>query len=268
MSTLKNETEFVFSKEFIGFTTIPNTIFSNKDLSFKAIGIYCSILQFQNSPNHVISVKGLMAIHSDGQKSVQAGLNELIEAGFLYREQIRERGIIKGVRYTVYLKPIESQCVEPEVQKAYTDNVDVLNAYNKKENSKKQNTKNKITTHKKDIDSAESVVDITNKSIIESKTNLTLTPYQTKTVSKWNIEQLNAAINIYNNNEGQTFALLLKVYRDGAINNLTNKYISGAISSKVAKFNDLGENSRKWDFDEIERLERKYIDNMLKNSPS
>lgn len=111
MSKMKfnNETQFVFSNEFIGFTTIPNYIFNCRQISFKAIGIYCSILQFQNAPDHRISIKGLMAIHADGETSVTNGINELLEAGFLTREQIREKGKIKGYLYTVYMKPVHTE---------------------------------------------------------------------------------------------------------------------------------------------------------------
>lgn len=99
-------TKFVFSEEFLKYTIVPNYIFECKELSFKAVGMYCSIVRWQNSDKHKISVRSLMKEHKDGQISVQSGLNELIEHGFITREQIRnDRGHIESTVYTVYVKP-------------------------------------------------------------------------------------------------------------------------------------------------------------------
>lgn len=98
-------TQFVFSNEFFNFTTIPNFIFMDKSLSFKAVGIYCSIVRWQNSPTHKISIRGLQQEHKDGKDSVQSGLNELIKAGFIEREIVRKNGRIDGVIYKVLVKP-------------------------------------------------------------------------------------------------------------------------------------------------------------------
>ena len=100
------ETKFVFSDEFLKYTIVPNYIFECKELSFKAVGIYCSIVRWQNSDKHKISVRSLMKEHKDGQVSVQSGLNELIKVGFIDRKQIRNnKGHIECTVYTVYVKP-------------------------------------------------------------------------------------------------------------------------------------------------------------------
>ena len=100
------ETKFVFSNEFFNFTTVPNFIFMDKSLSFKAVGIYCSIVRWHNSPSHKISIRSLQQEHKDGKDSVQSGLNELIKAGFIEREQTRDKkGRIQGTIYTVLIKP-------------------------------------------------------------------------------------------------------------------------------------------------------------------
>jgi len=101
-----NQTQFVFSDEFVGFTTVPNYVFNDENISYKAQGIYCQILQFQNSPSHKIYLKTLVGRKTDGRDSVSSGLKELIEAGYLAKEQIRnEKGQLDGVKYTVYMKP-------------------------------------------------------------------------------------------------------------------------------------------------------------------
>lgn len=100
------ETKFVFSNEFYNFTTVPNFIFKDKSLSFKAVGIYCSIVRWHNSHNHKISIRSLQQEHKDGKDSVQSGLNELIKAGFIERLQSRdEKGRIQGTIYNVFVKP-------------------------------------------------------------------------------------------------------------------------------------------------------------------
>lgn len=102
-----NETEFVFSSEFVGFTTIPNYILNDRRISYKALGMYVQILQFQNSPDNKIYISTLQSFKKDGRDSVASGLRELIKLGYLTKEQVRDSatGRIKGVRYTVYMKP-------------------------------------------------------------------------------------------------------------------------------------------------------------------
>ena len=101
-----SETKFIFSNEFYNFTTVPNFIFQDKTLSFKAVGIYCSVVRWHNSPMHKISIRSLQKEHKDGKDSVQSGLNELIKAGFIERVQIRdEKGRIQGTIYNVFVKP-------------------------------------------------------------------------------------------------------------------------------------------------------------------
>ena len=75
MKTFNNQTEFIFSNEFIGFTTVPNHILNDKTLSYRALGLYVQILQFQNSPDHKIYMKTLQACKTDGRTSVSNGMN-------------------------------------------------------------------------------------------------------------------------------------------------------------------------------------------------
>lgn len=164
--TIKNETHFVFSDEFIGFTTIPNYIFKCKELSFKAIGIYCSILQYQNSDTHSISVKGLQAIHADGQVSVQNGMHELIKHGFIERTRLHnEDGTFKCVQYIVHMKPVVYQGVEPKVGNLNTENPNTVVPPNKKENGIKKKISKK---ENKDDDDTNLSTDKKNQSINQS----------------------------------------------------------------------------------------------------
>lgn len=104
-------------------------------------------------------------------------------------------------------------------------------------------------------------IESANKQTIESKTKLNLTPYQCNTVSKWDEDRLDKAIEIFNEQDGQFFALLLKIYNGKAI--ITP--FSTISKPKVSKFNEM-DSRDDWDFDEIERLEREYIEKKLSTS--
>lgn len=109
MQKFNNETEFVLSNEFVGFTTIPNFILNDKNISYKALGIYVQILQYQNSPDHKIYIKSLQQLKKDGRDAVAAGIKELVDAGYLKKEQLRDnQGKIIGIRYTVFMKPLKT----------------------------------------------------------------------------------------------------------------------------------------------------------------
>lgn len=133
-------------------------------------------------------------------------------------------------------------------------------------NTKTNNTKITTTTSEPYTENQHTdntnVVSSSNKQIIESNTKLKLTSYQTKTVVNWDIEKLHRAIEIFNKQDGQFFNLLLKIYNEGAIDNLVNKAGARQVSSKVEQYNQMDEHND-WDFDEIEKLEREYINRKL-----
>lgn len=154
MKNFNNETTFVFSTEFIGFTTIPNIILNDTRVSYKALGIYCQILQFQNSPTHSLYQTTLVQLKKDGRDSVAAGIKELINLGYLQKEQLKtENGKFCGVKYTVFLKPVSQENnIEKQVNKSNVSEIgnshigisdigkhDTNNKINKKENIKKEN---------------------------------------------------------------------------------------------------------------------------------
>ena len=161
MQNFNNETTFVFSNEFIGFTTIPNIILNDTRVSYKALGIYCQILQFQNSPTHSLYQTTLVQLKKDGRDSVSAGIKELINLGYLKKEQLKnEKGLYCGVKYTVYMKPITT---EENVDKSRVlsdngnsdiGNLDIdkpvnNNKINKKNNIKKDNISLSVVDNEK-----------------------------------------------------------------------------------------------------------------------
>ena len=141
-----NETYFELDGSFKeGFTVVPNYILNNRNLSYKAVGLYVQILQYQNSPTHKIYVKSLMTYKTDKESSVRSGINELMSEGFLTREAIRnERGQMNGYRYIVHAQPIEKTTIEPKRENPVTVNPLTDNHVRKskidyKENNKKEN---------------------------------------------------------------------------------------------------------------------------------
>lgn len=147
MKKFSNQTEFIFSDEFIGFTTVPNHILNDKRISYKALGLYVQIVQFQNSPGHKIYMKTLEGCKTDRRDSVSSGMNELIDAGYLAKEQLRnEKGQLSGVKYTVYMKPVKpcNTSIPTENGKPDTGNADTGEPTPKKKILKKKINKKKI----------------------------------------------------------------------------------------------------------------------------
>ena len=141
-----NETYFELDGSFKeGFTVVPNYILNNRNLSYKAVGLYVQILQYQNSPTHKIYMKSLQTYKTDKESSVRSGINELVSEGFLTREAIRnERGQLNGYRYIVHAQPIEKTTIEPKRENPVSVNPVSDNHVRKskigyKENNKKEN---------------------------------------------------------------------------------------------------------------------------------
>ncbi len=146
MSYFNNETHFEFGQGFgQGFTVTPNEILNDDTLSYKALGIYVQILQYQNSREHKVYMATLRKLKSDGETSVRNGMNELIKRGYIERITLRnDKGHITGCKYIVHVKPIENTTIKPKRDNATLDNNVlenhvVINKIGNKENLKKEN---------------------------------------------------------------------------------------------------------------------------------
>lgn len=108
------------------WSQIPNTWLKDKNLSLKAKGL---ISVMQSLPdNWDFSVQGLASILKECSNTINTTLQELEEAGYLIREQIREDGKIVDTLYTLHEFP-------------HMKNADMVNSiqYNtNKENTKKR----------------------------------------------------------------------------------------------------------------------------------
>lgn len=273
-----NKTTFIFSNEFIGFTTIPNYIFQCSTISYKAIGLYCSILQYQNSPGHKISIRGLQALHTDGETSIANGLKELIEAGFITREQIRENGRVNGFLYTVYMKPIQRETLDntgisperenpdtvekvdnsPELENHDTVNHDRENHDNKKENIKNKNNKKITTTTKEQKDV---VVQEQKDLIVQELNGIQLADDNIETLLKIaDVETIIDKIKILHtqSNVHNVLGFLISAIKNDY---QQAKYSAQNKQTKQNKF--VNYEQRDWDFDELKKLEREYVKRKL-----
>jgi hypothetical protein len=77
--------------------------------------------------NWKLYVSEVISWHKDGQRAVYSAMNELIEFGYIKREQIRESGKIKGYDYTVFEKPYVQNVHEENV---HEENAQLLNKNN------------------------------------------------------------------------------------------------------------------------------------------
>ena len=85
------------------YTTICNRIFKDKRLSLKAKGLLAMLLSL--SDHWELSIKGLIVILKEGESAIRSTINELIENGYVERQQIRENNKFIGVDYIVFELP-------------------------------------------------------------------------------------------------------------------------------------------------------------------
>lgn len=93
-------------KRFIEEQRVENIqafVLHDKNLSWKAKGILCYLLKLK--PGSYFSPDDLVEKGTDGITSINAGINELIQEGYLKRETEREGGKIVGMSY-ILLDPL------------------------------------------------------------------------------------------------------------------------------------------------------------------
>ena len=81
------------------YTVIDQAVFRDEDISYKAKGLLCQMLSLPDG--WAFSIEGLVKMSLDGKSSVMSALNELEDAGYLYREQIKKDGRYAGMEYIV-----------------------------------------------------------------------------------------------------------------------------------------------------------------------
>lgn len=111
------------------FTVIDNNVFKNKDLSYKAKGLLCTMLSLPDDWN--FSEDGLSSLSSDGISSVRTTLKELMDFGYLERTRARDdKGILRDTVYTIYEEPTLEN---PNLDKPILENLKTYKELNNKE---------------------------------------------------------------------------------------------------------------------------------------
>lgn len=115
------------------YTVIDQSIFKDKTLSNKALGMLCRMLSLPNEWE--FSVEGLTTLSTDGVSAVRSQLSELEEHGYLTRNYVRGEGKYSGIEYVVSEVPM---CDFPKSENLISENLI-------SENRPQSNTKESIT---------------------------------------------------------------------------------------------------------------------------
>lgn len=91
------------------YTMIPNEIARAKDVSPRAIKVYCFLRS--HSAGFRVNVRGIATQLGMGKNSVNAAINDLENLGYVRREWLEsDNGLREGIRYKVF----ESRCPQNE----------------------------------------------------------------------------------------------------------------------------------------------------------
>jgi predicted transcriptional regulator len=120
------------------YTTICNRIFKDRRLSLKAKGLLAMLLSFSDSWN--LTIKGLEVILKEGRTSIRSTMSELIEFGYVERQQIRKDNKFIGVDYIVFESPKSQNLTSGNLtsQNSLQVNNNIINNQYNKDNSKNQ----------------------------------------------------------------------------------------------------------------------------------
>ena len=119
------------------FVIIDKAFLLNEEISLKAKGLLALLLSY---PDNWQFYKAEIVQHTtDKENSLNSGLKELIENGYIVRKQRKdENGKFEGYEYHIYEKPSTEK---PSTEKPSTEKPILLN----NKNTKNKNTKNKNT---------------------------------------------------------------------------------------------------------------------------
>ena len=123
----------ILVKKSSNYTTINNEFIFNKNMSLKAKGLLCHLLALPN--DWKLYVEEVERWHKDGKHSVYTTFKELMNRGYIKREQVRDEfGKIKSWDYIVYEKPypnfvdsVYPHTDYPDVENPDVENLDVEN---------------------------------------------------------------------------------------------------------------------------------------------
>ena len=159
------------------YTTISNQLFKNKGISLKAKGLMGYLLSLPSDWN--LSINGIVSCSKEGRRAIGNIINELIDAGYIERNQVRKNGKFIGYDYFVF--------EQPKRPFADTTNEDTQNSIQiSKEVIKERinkNTLSKIEKFKSEVFSYDYP-----KSMLESFYDYWSEPNKSKTKERWELQ--------------------------------------------------------------------------------
>jgi len=132
----KNTGLIIKSKLTEKFTTIPNSVLNDPNLTWKAKGILCKLLS--NKSDWAVYKSQLQQFSKDGRDSTTAGFDELVEKGYIVAiRRHNDKGQFAGYDYVVYDEPITGTpitenplTVNPSLINTNTINTNIKNTNN------------------------------------------------------------------------------------------------------------------------------------------
>ena len=85
------------------YTTISNGVFKNEGISLKAKGLMGYLLSLPSDWD--LSINGIVSVSKEGRTAIRNVFTELINAGYIERKQIRNKGKFVGYDYFVFEQP-------------------------------------------------------------------------------------------------------------------------------------------------------------------
>jgi predicted transcriptional regulator len=85
------------------YTTVCNNLFKDKRISLKAKGLLSLMLALPT--NWDLTIKGLEKICKEGSRSIASTIKELIDKGYIERNQRRDNGNFAGYDYYIFEAP-------------------------------------------------------------------------------------------------------------------------------------------------------------------
>jgi hypothetical protein len=114
-------------KKFDNFTIIPSYIFRDKGISVGATGLYAYL--FSHTAEQEITIQFICGHFKESKGAIGRKLNELINAGYLVRQRVTDKGKFKGYNYILKAKP-KTQKPEPQKPKPQNEPQSNINIYN------------------------------------------------------------------------------------------------------------------------------------------
>ena len=159
------------------YTTISNGVFKNKGISLKAKGLMGYLLSLPSDWD--LSINGIVSVSKEGRTAIRNVFTELINAGYIERKQIRNKGKFVGYDYFVFEQP---KLDKPTTVKCKSDNnlqiskEVIKERINKKTLSKSEKFKSEVFSYDYP------------KSMLESFYDYWSEPNKSKTKERWQLQ--------------------------------------------------------------------------------